>query len=214
MTNDTQVFLHEAGSDYRRAVAVYAEIEKFFDTDGTTLSAISREALVAKVRTDHAFYEMAETSQTVLALTMSIAAYDSAHEKALQERNSAGDALDYAALIEDSSPYRGPEALEQCAKRFALAQTAHDELQAKCRRKYNVIALRRAEANYAEKVKIHDQFKLASDALKAAAAEQENEWNRHRVELLQQLAVVERYRTNLRSAARAYAAVSPAPQTV
>jgi hypothetical protein len=213
MTNKTQVSLHEAGNALRQAVAVYAAIEKRLHTTGTTLSAISRQARAAKIRTDQAFYESAEASQTVLSLTTAIADYDGASEKALQELNLAGNELDNAVLLDGSSGYNDSATLNRCAKQFSIAQTALNKLQtnkAKERRKSDAIALRQAEADYAEKVNTYDELKLASDALEAAAAEQEKDWNLIRFVRLQQSATIARCQSDLRSAACAYASMSSA----
>jgi hypothetical protein len=116
-------------------------------------------------------------------------------------------------LLEGSSPYLDSATLEQCAKHFSIAQTALNKLQtnkAKDRRKRDVIALRQAEADYAEKENTHDELKLASDALKAAAAEQEKDWNLIRILQLQQCVAISRCQSDLRSIACAYASVSPA----
>jgi hypothetical protein len=213
MKNKTSVSLHEAGNALRQAVLIYTAIEKRLHTTATTLSAISRQALAAEFRTDQAFYEMAEASQTVLTLTTAIADYDGASEKALQELNLAGNALDNAVLADGSSRYLDSATLEQCAKPFAIAQAALNKLQtdeAKDRRKSDAIALRQKEADYAEKVNTHDELKLASDALKAAAAEQEKDWNLIRFVRLQQSVTIARCQADLRSAACAYASLSSA----
>lgn len=146
---------------------------------------VALRLLYIKAREDrdammHAFHIFVALGQELQRLQFEVTSYDAEHERALKERNAAGDELDRAARVQGTPYMHSSDELERAAIRFAAAQQVLDHLQSKeatAKRRADAVALRQAESAIGELERLY----RAKDSVQKESADTarfaDSQWN-------------------------------------
>lgn len=201
--------LDNAAADLRAAGAEILRAER-----AVTAKKVELRLLYIKAREDRdamfsAFHAFALLGSELKRLKFEVESYDTEHERALRERNQAGDELDRAARVQGTDRMHSPEELARAAVRFTAAQQVLDQLQSKeavAKRRKDAVELRQAESAIEELERLYRQKDATQKASRESAEVADSEWNVLRNELLKAIQAEDACKKALRLASIVYTA--------
>ncbi len=212
-TNDTTCLarqaLDKAAADLRYAGSEILKAERAMSAKKIELRLLNMKAQDDRDAMFSAFHAFATLGNELRRIKFEVESYDSEHERALRERNAAGDELDRAARVQGTSKMHSQDELARAAVRFAAAQHVLDLLQsqeAKAKRRKDVVELRKAEACIDELERLYKQKDATEKSSCASAQVVEAEWNVLRNDWLKSMQVEDECKKALRLASQVYTA--------
>jgi len=212
-TNDTtcpaRQALDKAAADLRNAGSEILKAERAMSAKKVELRLSNMKAQDDRDSMFAAFHAFATLSNELRRLKFEVESYDCEHERALRERNAAGDELDRAARVQGTGKMHSEDELARAAVRFAAAQHVLDLLQsqeAKAKRRKDVLELRQAEASIDELERLYKQSDDIEKSSRASAQVVEAEWNVLRNEWLKAMKAEDECKKALRLASLVYTA--------
>lgn len=157
----------------------------------------------------NAFHVFVVLGQEIQRLQFEVTSYDAEHQRALKERNSAGDELDRAARMQGTPYMHSPDELERAAVRFAAAQQVLDHLQSKeatAKRRADALALRQAEEAIGEIERLYRQKDTVQKESADTARFADSQWNTLRNQWIAAMDAERECQKALRKASQNYAA--------
>lgn len=212
-TNDTtcpaRQALDKAAADLRNACSEILRAER-----AMTAKKVELRLLYIKAREDRdamfsAFHAFALLGSELQRLKFEVESYDTEHERALRERNQAGDELDRAARVQGTDRMHSTEELARAAVRFTAAQQVLDQLQSKeavAKRRKDAVELRQAESAIQELERLYRQKDDTQKASRESAQLADSQWNVLRNDWLKAMQVEDACKKALRLASIVYTA--------
>lgn len=212
-TNDTtcpaRQALDKAAADLRNACSEILRAER-----AMTAKKIELRLLYIKAQEDRdamfsAFHAFALLGSELQRLKFEVESYDTEHERALRERNQAGDELDRAARVQGTDRMHSSEELARAAVRFTAAQQVLDQLQSKeavAKRRKDAVELRQAESAIQELERLYRQKDDTQKASRESAQLADSQWNVLRNDWLKAMQVEDACKKALRLASIVYTA--------
>ncbi len=201
--------LNKAAVDLRNAGSDILKAERAMKAKEVELRLFNIKAQEDRDLMFNAFHAFATLGNELRRLKFEVESYDAEHERALKERNAAGDELDRAARVQGTGRMHSEQELERAAVRFTAAQHVLDQLQSKeavAKRRSDAVELRKAEACIDEIERRYRQSDATEKASRETARLADSEWNALRNTWIQALQAEDTCKKELRRASVVYTA--------
>lgn len=212
-TNDTtcpaRQALDKAAADLRNACSEILRAERAMTAKKVELRLLYIKAQEDRDAMFSAFHAFALLGSELQRLKFEVESYDTEHERALRERNQAGDELDRAARVQGTDRMHSSEELARAAVRFTAAQQVLDQLQSKeavAKRRKDAVELRQAESAIQELERLYRQKDDTQKASRESAQLADSQWNVLRNDWLKAMQVEDACKKALRLASIVYTA--------
>lgn len=201
--------LSKAASDLRQAGWAVRSAEQAMKAKEIELRLLYIKARQDRDAMMNAFHVFVVLGQEIQRLQFEVTSYDAEHQRALNERNAAGDELDRAARVQGTPYMHSPDELERAAVRFAAAQQVLDHLQSKeatAKRRADAVTLRQAEDAIGEIERLYRQKDTVQKESADTARFADSQWNTLRNQWIAALDAERECQKTLRKASQNYAA--------